>query len=200
MHVLGVEANIYPITTMAYIEDKRERLSLIVDHASAATSQKQGLLKLIIYDCVILYFFFLTCVIYRRTWKKSHLFSGWLEVIVDRRATFDDARGMGEGILDSIDTVHKYWLLYESIEQPKKEILKQSKPSKPKEDDHNQPLPKPLSTPSDLANFLSRRINYPTIQYMGKNTLHDDSNVNGANKDTVLHTQFKILRSKVLTE
>ena len=139
-------------------------------------------------------------MIYRRTWKKSHLFSGWLEVIVDRRATFDDARGMGEGILDSIDTVHKYWLLYESIEQPKKEIIELSKPSKPKEDDHNQPLPKPLSTPSDLANFLSRRINYPTIQYMGKNTLHDDSNVNGENKDTVLHTQFKILRSKVLAE
>ena len=141
---------------------------------------------------IVLYFF--TFVIYRRTWKKSHLFSGWLEVIVDRRATFDDARGMGEGILDSIDTVHKYWLLYESIEQPKKEIIELSKP---KEDDHNQPLPKPLSTPSDLANFLSRRINYPTIQYMGKNTLHDDSNVNGANKDTVLHTQFQILRSKV---
>ena len=57
MLILGVEANIYPITTMAYIEDKRERLSLIVDHASAATSQKQGLLKLIIYDCVILYYY-----------------------------------------------------------------------------------------------------------------------------------------------
>ena len=115
---------------------------------------------------------------------------------MDRRATFDDARGMGEGILDSIDTVHKYWLLYESIEQPKKEIIELSKP---KEDDHNQPLPKPLSTPSDLANFLSRRINYPTIQYMGKNTIHDDSNANEENKDTVLHTQFKMLRSKVLT-
>ena len=50
---------------------------------------------------------------------------------MDRRATFDDARGMGEGILDSIDTVHKYWLLYESIEQPKKEIIELSKPSKP---------------------------------------------------------------------
>ena len=138
-------------------------------------------------------------MIYRRTWKKSPSFSGWLEVIVDRRATFDDARGMGEGILDSIDTVHKYWLLYESIEQPKKEIIELSKPSKPKEDGHNQPLPKPLSTPSDLANFLSRRINYPTIQYMGKNTIHDDSNVNEENKDTVLHTQFKMLRSEVLT-
>ena len=39
----GVEANIYPITTMAYIEDDNERISLIVDHASAAASQKQGI-------------------------------------------------------------------------------------------------------------------------------------------------------------
>ena len=54
MLILGVEANIYPITTMAYIEDKRERLSLIVDHASAATSQKQGLLEFIMHDGLIL--------------------------------------------------------------------------------------------------------------------------------------------------
>ena len=53
MLILGVEANIYPITTMAYIEDKRERLSLIVDHASAATSQKQGLLEFIMHDRLI---------------------------------------------------------------------------------------------------------------------------------------------------
>ena len=57
MHVLGVEANIYPITTMAYIEDKRERLSLIVDHASAATSQKQGLLEFVIHYCLILCYY-----------------------------------------------------------------------------------------------------------------------------------------------
>ena len=56
MHVSGVEANIYPITTMAYIEDKRERLSLIVDHASAATSQKQGLLEFMLPDCLILFY------------------------------------------------------------------------------------------------------------------------------------------------
>ena len=55
MLISGVEANIYPITTMAYIEDKRERLSLIVDHASAATSQKQGLLDIMIRDCLILF-------------------------------------------------------------------------------------------------------------------------------------------------
>ena len=63
MHISGVEANIYPITTMAYIEDKRERLSLIVDHASAATSQKQGLLEFMLHDCLILFYLYLK---YRR--------------------------------------------------------------------------------------------------------------------------------------
>ena len=49
----GVEANIYPITTMAYIEDDNERISLIVDHASAATSQKQGIQS----DCTFTSFY-----------------------------------------------------------------------------------------------------------------------------------------------
>ena len=51
---------------MAYIEDKRERLSLIVDHASAATSQKQGLLEFIMHDGLIVKIYLL----YRSTWKK----------------------------------------------------------------------------------------------------------------------------------
>jgi len=32
---------------------------------------------------------------------------------VDRRSTFDDGRGMGEGVLDNKRTVHKYWLALE---------------------------------------------------------------------------------------
>ena len=40
--LLGIEGNVYPITTMAYIEDIRNRMTLIVDHASAATSTKEG--------------------------------------------------------------------------------------------------------------------------------------------------------------
>ena len=34
-------------------------------------------------------------------------------MIVDRRASYDDSRGMGEGILDNRDTQHRYWLLME---------------------------------------------------------------------------------------
>ena len=50
------------------------RLSLLVDHATGASSLKEG------------------C----------------LEVMVDKRTMHDDARGMGEGVLDSRLTRHRY--------------------------------------------------------------------------------------------
>jgi hypothetical protein len=36
-----IEANYFPITTMAYIEDEKSRISLVVDHAQAAASWQQ---------------------------------------------------------------------------------------------------------------------------------------------------------------
>ena len=119
---LEVPANIYPITTMAYIQDVKNRLSLVVDHAAAATS-----------------------------WNE-----GWLEVIMDRRASHDDARGMGEGVLDNEDMVHKYWLLMESRKAPEAT----------------------LSTPSKVGQFLSRRLNYPSHQYVGKFGPREDKSEN----------------------
>ena len=44
-------------------------------------------------------------------------FQGWLEVMVDRRSSYDDSRGMGEGVLDSRSTSHKYFLLFEAQKQ-----------------------------------------------------------------------------------
>ena len=161
---LGIEGNIYPITTMAYIEDMKHRISLIVDHATAATSTKQGS----------------------------------LEVIVDRRATFDDARGMGEGILDSVDTVHKYWLLYEA-KSNNKEKLNMPNILNSKSNEQNEPTPKLYSHPTDLANFLSRRINYPTTQYMGKKVIHRGRKKirQKASTESLLKTQLKLLKSEV---
>ena len=120
-------------------------------------------------------------------------------MIVDRRATFDDARGMGEGILDSVDTVHKYWLLYESISQPVKDGVKEARLNIIKDQEQNEPVPKQLSLPTDHANLLSRRINYPTIQYMGKSTSREKGNINKENKDkeALLASQIKLLKSKV---
>jgi len=110
----GLEGNIYPITNQIYLEDRDARLSLLVDHATAAASQKQG----------------------------------WLEVIVDRRASYDDSRGMGEGILDSRDTQHRYWLLMEP-RNPEAMFSQET-----------------VSLPSRLANSMSRRLNYPPVQFV----------------------------------
>ena len=44
---LGVRANIYPVTNMAYIEDTSTRMSLVVDHAAAATSLSDGSLEVV---------------------------------------------------------------------------------------------------------------------------------------------------------
>ena len=38
---ISLEGNIYPITSMIYLEDHQARLSLLVDHATGASSQKQ---------------------------------------------------------------------------------------------------------------------------------------------------------------
>ena len=126
-------------------------------------------------------------------------FSGSLEVIVDRRATFDDARGMGEGILDSVDTVHKYWLLYETKSQYNQDKIKTPNIRHSKNKEQNEPTPKVYSHPTDLANFLSRRINYPTIQFMGKRVIHRGRNKirQKASTESLLKTQIRLLKSRV---
>jgi len=68
---------------------------------------------------------------------------GWLEVMVDRRTMYDDARGMGEGVLDSRATRHNYWLLLE-----------------PKDPSFTEPSDT-LPSLSPLATILSRRLDNP---------------------------------------
>ena len=112
MSNLGVRANIYPVTNMAYIEDRSTRMSLVVDHAAAATSLSEGS----------------------------------LEVVMDRRAAYDGGRGLGEGVTDNQDTVHRYWLLLEDA----------------------SPAAAAVSTPTKLATFLNRRLNYPVSTFHGR--------------------------------
>lgn len=66
---------------------------------------------------------------------------GGLEVMLDRRTTYDDARGMGEGVLDSRETEHRAWLLLE--------------PREP----HSSPSSLPSLSP--LATVLSRLQEHP---------------------------------------
>ena len=42
----GLEGNTYPITNLIYLEDDQTRLSLVVDHATGASSQNQVIFKM----------------------------------------------------------------------------------------------------------------------------------------------------------
>eukprot|EP00092_Neocalanus_flemingeri_P041867 GFUD01045601.1.p1 GENE.GFUD01045601.1~~GFUD01045601.1.p1 ORF type:complete len:1094 (+),score=331.94 GFUD01045601.1:211-3492(+) len=105
----GLEGNHFPITQAAYLQDEQHRVTLLVDHATGASSVEEG----------------------------------WLEVMVDRRTVYDDARGMGEGVLDSRATTHKYWLMVE-----------------PKDPSYT-PSPDTLPSLSPLATILSRQLDNP---------------------------------------
>ena len=106
---------------------------------------------------------------------------------------------MGEGILDSVDTVHKYWLLYETKSQNNQDKIKMPNIRHSKNKEQNEPTPKVYSHPTDLANFLSRRINYPTIQFMGKRVINRGRNKirQKASTESLLKTQIRLLKSKV---
>jgi len=68
---------------------------------------------------------------------------GSLEVMLDRRTVYDDARGMGEGVTDSRATMHKFWLLLE--------------PRDP--DAPSQPMTLPALSP--LASTLAHQLEHP---------------------------------------
>ena len=106
---------------------------------------------------------------------------------------------MGEGILDSVDTVHKYWLLYETKSQYNQDKIKMPNMRHSKNKEQNEPSPKVYSHPTDLANFLSRRTNYPTIQFMGKRVIHRGRNKirQKASTESLLKTRIKLLKSRV---
>ncbi|XP_052836776.1 alpha-mannosidase 2 isoform X1 [Drosophila gunungcola] len=78
---IGIEGNYFPITSGAFIQDTRLRLTLLTTHAQGAASYEPG----------------------------------QLEVMLDRRTLYDDYRGMGEGVVDSRLTRHKFWLLVEDL-------------------------------------------------------------------------------------
>lgn len=81
MPAIGIEGNYFPITSGAFIQDSRLRLTLLTTHAQGAASYEPG----------------------------------QLEVMLDRRTLYDDYRGMGEGVVDSRLTRHKFWLLVEDL-------------------------------------------------------------------------------------
>ncbi|KAK4879668.1 hypothetical protein RN001_007814 [Aquatica leii] len=132
---------------------------------------------------------------------------GFLEVMMERRTLYDDARGMGEGLLDNRKTVNKFWLLLEDIEQitTKKESFKRFENENNSGDDifekgdmvrsfniatEQQGDPKlkaDFSRPSLYANQISNALNYPVNVFI----VEDEGNeVKVKNSFKFLNTQL----------
>ena len=119
----SAQANYYPMTTMAYIEDGYSRFSVLSAQAHGVTSLQKG----------------------------------WLEVMLDRRLTYDDGRGLGEGIMDNRRTPSTFYLILERAN---------TKPL------HTR-APPPVSHPSLPSHTLSDDLNRPTVSIFIKNrTIH----------------------------
>lgn len=106
---LGIEANYFPITTCAFMQDDEMRLSLMTTHAQGAASLNEG----------------------------------EMEVMLDRRTSIDDGRGMGEGVFDSIKMEHKFYLTLEFF------------------DDNHENINNYYQMPSLLAQHFTYFLNYP---------------------------------------
>uniref|UniRef100_A0A182IYJ7 Alpha-mannosidase n=1 Tax=Anopheles atroparvus TaxID=41427 RepID=A0A182IYJ7_ANOAO len=161
---IGVEGNYFPITSGAFIQDERMRLTLLTTHAQGAASLEPG----------------------------------QLEVMLDRRTLYDDYRGMGEGVIDSRLTRHRFWLALETIEPA---TVKPSPGEAAPED--KQAADGEYQLPSIFANSLSNGLNYPANLFIVER--YDESNQIELNRAVrLLRVQFPcdlhVLNLRTLTE
>lgn len=89
---------------------------------------------------------------------------GEMEVMLDRRTLYDDYRGMGEGIVDSRLTRHKFYVLLESFHHDDTGKNDQEATTGKKID------PNEYQVLSQLGNHLSNSLNYPLSIYFIENT------------------------------
>lgn len=80
---------------------------------------------------------------------------GQLEVMLDRRTSYDDGRGMGEGVLDSVKMQHKFLLMFEFFNKPESEEETSSKGK--------------YQVPSLFAHHLTNSLNYPSSTFFVSN-------------------------------
>lgn len=139
---IGIEGNYFPITTAAFIQDQRLRLTLLTTHAQGAASYEPG----------------------------------QLEVLLDRRELYDDYRGLGEGIVDSRLTRHKFWLTLENIENSNNININRNDidGSQSQEKFNNNKININYQLPSIFVNQLIHSLKYPANLYFIEN--YDDDN------------------------
>ncbi|XP_049285594.1 alpha-mannosidase 2 [Anopheles funestus] len=164
---IGVEGNYFPITSGAFIQDDRMRLTLLTTHAQGAASLEPG----------------------------------QLEVMLDRRTLYDDYRGMGEGVIDSRLTRHRFWLTLETIDTPT--AAQPDPPPASNVNEEQKPNADPYQLPSIFANALANGLNYPANLFIVER--YDESNQLELNRAVrLLRVQFPcdlhMLNLRTLTE
>ncbi|KAL4185248.1 hypothetical protein AMTRI_Chr10g229790 [Amborella trichopoda] len=88
----------------------------------------------------------------RQSLGAASLKNGWLEIMVDRRLTRDDGRGLGQGVLDNRPINVLFHILTETNKS-------------------STPIPTSLSlplNPSLLSHLVGAHINYPMHAFIGK--------------------------------
>ncbi|CAL8113286.1 unnamed protein product [Orchesella dallaii] len=100
-------------------------------------------------------------VLVDRTHGFCSMKKGRLETLIERRSTYDDGRGMSEGVLDSKPTVSSYLLLLESLDTNKVGI--------DKNDTFSQ------NQPSIHVHTASLRLNYPPSMFVYNEAVDEDS-------------------------
>lgn len=160
---IGIEGNYFPITSGAFIQDDKMRLTLLTTHAQGAASLEPG----------------------------------QLEVMLDRRTLYDDYRGMGEGVVDSRLTRHRFWVVLENIESHSPPLAEN--PPGPAD----EPKPAEFQLPSIFANQLTNGLNYPANLFIVEK--YDESNQIELNRAVQLLAapfpcDLHILNLRTLTE
>lgn len=121
---------------------------------------------------------------------------GQLEVMLDRRTLYDDYRGMGEGIVDSRLTRHKFWLTIESLEKSR-DSNRASATNNLNSNNDNYQVPSLLST--HLANSLNYPANIYFVEKWDDNTKLDLFNQVNLIKST-LPCDLHLVNLRTLTE
>ncbi|KAL9694342.1 hypothetical protein quinque_013627 [Culex quinquefasciatus] len=167
---IGIEGNYFPITSGAFIQDDKMRLTLLTTHAQGAASLEPG----------------------------------QLEVMLDRRTLYDDYRGMGEGVVDSRLTRHRFWVILETIERGADAAAPAANNSPSQQGEGpGDAKPAEYQLPSIFANNLANGLNYPANLFIVEK--YDESNQIELNRAVqLLATPFPcdlhILNLRTLTE
>ncbi|CAF4454062.1 unnamed protein product [Rotaria socialis] len=102
---LPLQGNVYPMPTMAYIEDDYMRLNIMAGQPSGVACLKTGKSS----TCCIF-----TFEVIDSPEQNHELNKCVVDVFLDRRLTRDDGRGLGQGILDNREVISTFKILFES--------------------------------------------------------------------------------------